>query len=244
MRRRSLLAVVVVAVLALAALMPAVALAEGAAHGQQGVHTTVSSGGLEIESERVWCATAAACTSSPGYDIYENYTGPAQGFYAFAGAYRTSNASPGTPSYLVGECDRYWTDSMGVYHLDYVDVHTYSVSGTAWLMNSGSESNTDAMAMINAVGIGSGGFLKIQGYGQFNNDSDMPYAGTNFTVTIIGTVFHQTLDPNGLDYWVDGPNTFGSMSCQTQPEPTNSLFPPFQNQPYAYGEAETSEYNN
>jgi len=226
-RRRSLLAVVVVAVLALVAVMPAAALADGSSYGHQGVHA--ASLGLEIESGRAWCATAAFCSDTTG----------AKAMYAFAGAYRYDNMTHATPNELYGECDQYWTDSMGVRHEDYAQVDAYSVSGLLWLMNSGSESNINAMAAVNASGFGGGGFLQIQGYGQFNNDGDMPYAGTNFTVTIIGTIYHETW--TATNGWLSSGTSFGSMTCQTQAEPTNSLFPPFQYQPYVYGEAETND---
>jgi len=242
-RRRSLLGLVVVAVLLLAALMPAAALAEGSGQGQQGVRTA-STGGLEVESERDWCATAAPCT----YDF-----GPAQAMYAIANAFRYDGKSFGVPDEIYGECGHAWTDAMGVRHDMYAYVDATSVSGNVWLMNSGSESNTNAMASINASGFGRAGqspsdvgFVQIQGYGQFNNgydpvsgNYDVPYSGTNFVVTIVGTIYHRTYYSNmNSGSWEVDSTSFGTMTCQTQAQPENSLFPPTQFQSYVYGEAE------
>ena len=253
MRRRSLVAVITAAICVLA-LMPGAALAEGAPGGQQGVQTQ-SNGTLELESERSWCATAASCTGGvTNVPMRYVYAGPAQAWDAFAGAYSFSNNTHGTPDELVGECQHFWTDAMGVYHLDqaYVDTYAYpytgSNSGLLWLMNSGAESNTAAMATVDAAGTGSGGFVQIQGYGSFNNgydpitgNYDVPNTGTNFRVTIIGSIYHYTAAPNGNNDWVYASSSFGATTCQTQAEPTNSFFRLPQNQPYVYGEAETND---
>jgi len=230
-RRRWLVITIVVGLLAL---LPGAALASGAAAqgqgpGPLGVPTTQSTAWLEIEADTGWCATQAYCS----YD-----SGPADAYFAAADAYRYDNNSHATPNFIYGECDHAWTDSMGVRQEAYAWVTTYSTGGLEWLMNSGSESNTAAMATIDASGVGDNGFVQIQGFLQANNASDHAAAGTGFTVTIIGTIFHRTY-MNGD--WTDEYTTFGSMTCKTNPPATNGLFVyPYQRYT-PYGEAENPD---
>jgi len=240
MGRRTWLVAVVIALLALPAALPAAAAdgSAGAGQGQKSVRVA-SGSGLEVEAERGWCATAVPCASYPGSGVF--YTGPARAAYAEADAYRYDGSKYGTPDEIYGECDQYWTDAAGVAHIKYAWVDALlsnsqiSHGSLVWLMNSGAESNTQAMAVINAAGFSGNGALTIQGFGTFNNDTDMPFTNSGFTVTIVGLIHYATLI-NGqetMDYAVPG-----SITCQTNPLPENGLFAPFQFQFDLYGEAE------
>jgi len=250
-RRRPRFAVVVVGIVVLAALMPAAALAAGSGHAHQGVRTADGVNGLEVQSSRGWCATVANCGNGEG-----NYGGGAPGMYAEADAWNYNGSTHATPDEIYGECGRYSTDSMGVLHYDYMYVDAYLSDGEitnsslVWLMNSGSESNTQAMALIRATGAattygdGTGeGFTgfdaaTISGFGTFNNETDMTYTNSGFTVTLVGTIFHDTIDTTEGYQYNTNSTSIGSMTCKTNPLPENGLFAPFQYQFYLYGEAE------
>ncbi len=231
MYRRLLVLSTVIAVLMV---LPATALAEGTASiGQQSVHTAVN-GQLEVESERGWCVTASPCY----YD-----TGPTDTYWAGAHAYINNDSSGGRPDEIYGECDHYWTDSAGVRHDDYMYVDAYDSgvndSSLVYVMNSGAESNTHAMAMIMASGTGqNGSTLTISGFGVFDNSNDLTAHDTGFLVTIQGTVYHETY--NGEGWYLDSTSP-GQMTCSTMAT-TWSLDGRYATYTfYHYGEAETSD---
>jgi len=234
-RRRSLAIVAAFTLLALPLLAPSTALADGASgrgHHTQAARSTDLTGQLEVESIIAGCASATPCDYA---------VGPATALYAEADAYLYSGASFGTPDELYGECDRAWTDGMGVRHDIFATVDATSVRGSVWLMNSGAESNHNAMASISAVGSGDGGIVQIQGFGQFNNDLDLTRMSSGYTVNILGTIYHETYDPTNPNAdgsgWVVNYTSFGSMTCNTILTPNS----PVNTTTYFYGEAETPE---